>query len=430
MTIATRHPSYRLCGVTSSRALLTDPRAWIAPYVVLWIALAFLPLPANDLDRVFWPSAKVALGGHPLLVYSVRQNGYPNANGPVALIPLTAVGLVVRSLGWLDAPYARRAAAFALLSLLVLLMARESLAAVERLRGHRIDGFPRLLSYATFGLAPPIWLSVVGYGHIEQPIEVWFLLIAVRLMDRNWIYRSGIAFGLAVLSRSSAVLLSIPFALASLSRSPAIAARLFAAVAITCVAGILPFYLADKADVSYSLFTYRGGLPVGPGSIWSLTRDGPLAPLVQHWDIAAVVAAAVATNLWLGTRRGGLSEARLFAAMSLTSASFALLAKTVWPYYFFEVFVLATIWVAGTWRQEDGIARLVMAPIAISTLAIVADVTSPYGGLAPAPVRVEGVAMFFLLGLLVVWTIWEAGRTTSAPRASFAADTTSGPRNL
>jgi hypothetical protein len=391
-----------------------DPRAWLAPYLALWIALAFLPLSANDLDKVFWPSAKVALGGHPLLVYSVRVNVYPNANGPVSLIPLTALGLVVRALGWLDAPYPRRAAAFALFSVFVLLMARESLAAVERLRGHRIDGYPRLLAYATFGLAPPVWLSVVGYGHIEQPIEVWFLLIAVRWMDRNWIFRAGIAFGLVVLSRSSAVLLSIPLALATLSRSPAITARLFAAVAITCAAGILPFYLADKADVAYSLFTYRGGLPVGPGSIWSLTSDGPLAPLVRHWDIAAVVAAAVATNLWLATRRGGLSEARLFAAMSLTSASFALLAKTVWPYYFFEVFVLATIWVAGTWRQADGIARLVMAPIAISTLAIVADITSPFGGLAPAPVRVEGAAMFSLLGLLMVWTVWEAGRTASA----------------
>jgi len=406
-----------------------DPRAWIAPYLALWIALAFLPIPASDLDNVFWPSAKVALDGHPLLVYLVRQNGYPNANGPVSLIPLTAVGLVVRALGWLDAPYPRRAAAFVLFSVFVLLMARESLAAVERLRGNRIDGLPRLLSYATFGMAPPIWLSIVGYGHIEQPIEVWFLLIAVRWMDRNWIFRSGIAFGLAVLSRSSAVLLAIPLALASLGRSPAVAARLFAAVAMTGAAGILPFYLADKADVSFSLFTYRGGLPVGPGSIWSLTSDGALAPLVQHWDIAAVVAAAVATNLWLATRRGGLSEARLFAAMSLTSASFALLAKTVWPYYLFEVFVLATIWVAGTWRQEDGIARLVVAPITISTLAIVADVTSPYGGLAPAPAQVEGVAMFFLLGLLMVWTIWEAGRMASAPRASFAADSSSPMRN-
>jgi hypothetical protein len=392
-----------------SAALLSDPRSWLAPYLALWFGAAFLPLPATDLDNVFWRSAKVALGGHPLLVYSVREGTYPNANGPVALIPLTALGLVVRAVGWLDASYPRRAMAFGLFSVFVLLMARESVAAVERLRGHRIDGYPRLLAYATFALTPPVWLSVVGYGHIEQPIEVWLLLIAVRWMDRNWILGSGVAFGLAVLSRSSAVLLSIPLALASYSRAPATTARLFTAAAITGAAGILPFYLADKTDVTYSLFTYRGGLPVGVGSIWSVTRGSALALVVQNWDIAAVVAAAVATNLWLAIRRGGFSEARLFAAMSLTSASFALLAKTVWPYYFFEVFVLATIWAIGTWRREVGIARLLLAPMSISTLSVVAEIYSPIG-LAPASFRIEDVAVFLMLGLLMVWTIWEAGR--------------------
>lgn len=376
--------------------------------MALWFAVGFLPSPETDLDNVFWRSAKIALAGHPLMVYTVRLDVYPNANGPVALIPLTAVGLVVRALGWLDTFYPRRAVAFALLSVFVLLMARESVAAVERLRGHRLEGYSRLLSYATFALAPPIWLSVAGYGHIEQPIEVWLLLIAVRWMDRNWILRSGVAFGLAVLSRSSAVLLSIPLALASLSRSPANTARLFSAAAITGAAGLLPFYLADSADLTYSLFTYRGGLPVGAGSIWSVTRGGSLAPAVQHWDIAAVVAAAVAVNLWLATRRGGLSEARLFAAMGLTSACFVLLAKTVWPYYFFEVFVLATIWAAGTWRQEAGIARLALVPLAVSIMSIVSEIGSP-GGVAPPPLRVGDVAIFFMLGLFVLWTIREAG---------------------
>jgi hypothetical protein len=129
--------------------------------------------------------------------------------------------------------------------------------------------------------------------------------------------------------------------------------------------------------------------------------------VVQHWDIAAVVSAAVATNLWLATRRGGFSEARLFAGMTLTSACFVLLAKTVWPYYFFEVFVLGTIWAAGTWRRDNGIARLFLAPVAISTMDLVAEVSSP-NGLAPAPVQVEGVAMFLMLGLVMVWIIWRA----------------------
>jgi len=83
------------------------------------------------------------------------------------------------------------------------------------------------------------------------------------------------------------------------------------------------------------------------------------------------------------------------------------MAKTVWPYYFFEVFVLGTIWAAGTWRREDGIARLFLAPVAISMLGMVAEIGS-LNGLAPAGVQVEGVAMFFMLGLLMVWIVWRA----------------------
>jgi hypothetical protein len=102
--------------------------------------------------------------------------------------------------------------------------------------------------------------------------------------------------------------------------------------------------------------------------------------------------------------------------MTLTSASFALLAKTVWPYYFFEVFVLGTIWAAGTWRREDGIARLCLAPVAISALGLVAEIGSLHG-LAPAAVRVEGVAMFFMLGLVMVWILWGARGAAPVRRA-------------
>jgi hypothetical protein len=186
-------------------------------------------------------------------------------------------------------------------------------------------------------------------------------------------------------------------------------------LAMTGVAGLLPFYLADRADLTYSLYTYRGGLPVGAGSIWSLTRDSSLAPVVQHWDIAAVVAATLATNLCLAARRGGFSEARLFAAMTLTSASFVLLAKTVWSYYFFEVFVFGTIWVVGTWRSENRLARLVVAPLAISALGVVAELSSP-NGLALVPVPVEGVAMFLILGLLMIWIIWMSRAADPVPR--------------
>ena len=51
-------------------ALLLKPRSWIAPYVALWIGVGLLPFQPTDLDIFFWPSAKLAVHGHPFSVYA------------------------------------------------------------------------------------------------------------------------------------------------------------------------------------------------------------------------------------------------------------------------------------------------------------------------------------------------------------------------
>jgi hypothetical protein len=404
-------------------ALLLKPSTWVVPYVALWFVVGLLPFQPTDLDIFFWPSAKLAVAGHPLLVYAAAgHDAYPNANGPLALVPLSAVGVILNAFGWLDASTQRRAVAMAVFSVFLLLMSREAVHAIERIRGRNLTAYPRLFAYAVIALSPQAWQSVAGYGHIEQPIEIWLLLIAARLVDREQAGRAGIAFALAVLSRSSAVLLAVPLGLASLQRRRTAALRFLVAGAVTGVAGLLPFVIADPADVIHSLFTYRGGLVVGAGSIWSLTYGSGVEDVVKHWDIAAVVAAGLAANLWLATRPGGLNRARLLAAMTLSSASFALLAKTVWPYYLFEVFVFGTVWAFGRWKPADGVVRLILAPLAISVFGMVAEVGSETG-LATRPVQLEGAGMFAMLGLTAAWILWvssggvrrEAGISASPP---------------
>src|ERR1700737_1029211 len=103
---------------------------WAIASVALWVAVAFLPLRPSDLDGFFWPSAQAALAGHPLMVYQPFGGmPYPNANGPLALIPLTAVGVVVRALGWMHILQLRRAVALGVFSIFILLMAREGVSA-------------------------------------------------------------------------------------------------------------------------------------------------------------------------------------------------------------------------------------------------------------------------------------------------------------
>jgi hypothetical protein len=56
--------------------------------------------------------------------------------------------------------------------------------------------------------------------------------------------------------------------------------------------------------------------------------------------------------------------------------------------------------------------------LAISTFGLVAEIGS-LNGLPLAQVKAEGIGMFLMLGLLMVWTTWVAGSTTpEAPRTA------------
>jgi hypothetical protein len=376
---------------------------WALASVALWVAVAFLPLKPSDLDGFFWPSAQTALAGHPLLVYQPWGDvAYPNANGPLALVPLTAVGVVVRALGWMGMLQLRRAVALGAFSVFILLMAREGVSAIERLRGRPLSTWPRLLVYGGLTVAPPLWQSLAGYGHIEQPIEMWLVLVAARLLGEDRPVRAGGAFGLAVLARTASALFCVPLALAAWRRERRHALSLAGATIATVLVGVLPFYLADPIDVVHSLLGYRGGLAVGAGSIWSLARGTTFEGLAQHADLAFVATVAVGLNLWLAARPGGLSGRTLYAGLALAAASFALLAKTVWPYYFLEVYVFTTIWATSQTGPAARRLKLLLPPIVVAGLGLLAE-----GGVTPGIsatlVRTEGAAMFVLLGAAMLW---------------------------
>lgn len=388
--------------------ILLRPRTWAIPYIALWFAVGLFPIQPTDMDLFFWPSAKMAVDGRPLLVYVPRgQSDYPNANGPVSLVPLSALGLVLNSFHAFDSQPWRRALALGLFSVFFLLMAAEAVRAVERIRGHPLTGHARLFAAASFALGPPLWQSLAGYGHVEQPVELWLLLLAVRWLDERRDVNAGVAFGLAVLSRSSAVLLAIPLAIYDARRGVRSLVRFGAATAVSGVAVLTPFLLADPADVIHSLFTYRRDLVVGAGSVWSLTHGSALEPVVQRWDIVPILAAVIAANAWLMTRPGGLTQGRLFAALALTSASFATFAKTVWPYYFAEAYVFGTVWAFGRWQTNENPMRLVFVPLAIATYALIGEIGSDQG-LAANLVALEGGAMFVMVVLTAIWIAWLA----------------------
>ena len=375
-------------------------------YAAAWAILGWLWRgPPTDLDYFFLPAVRIALHGHPLLVYTVRfQTVIANDNGPLGLVPLTAVAAVASWLGWPDDQRRLRAFILAAFSIFTLLMAREGVKAIDRLRGGPLAGLSRVSAYAVFSVSPIILIGVLGYGHVEQPMMLWLVLFAVRRLASDRPVVAGISFGLAMLTRTLAALPLIPLALLLLARGRwRVTALLAGSAALTAALGLLPFVLADPKDTIYSLLTHRGSLPVSGGSVWQLLVGTPYEWVPQHGDIFFVLGLAVLVSLLVIRARPELetSSRDIYGLLALTALILPLLAKSVWPYYFLDAYVFGVVWWLG---QVDPLAlgrRLMGAMVPL--IATIGTLLTEYEmGTTDARIRLtEGVAMGLVLTLLI-----------------------------
>jgi hypothetical protein len=390
-------------------------------YAVIWGIAGWLWIePLNDLDYFFFPAVRIALSGHPLLVYMARYQGtIANDNGPLGLVPLTAVAAVASGLGWLDDERLRRMLVLAAFSVFSLLMAREAVAAIDRLRGANLAGLPRLLAYGVFAASPTLWNSVLGYGHVEQPMTLWLVLLAVRRLASDRAGTAGIIFGLATLTRSLAALPLIPLGLLLLIRGRWRAlAWLAGTAALTVAVGLLPFVLADPSDTIYSLLTHRGSLPVGGGSLWQFLVGTPYLWIPQHADVLFMLGLALLVSLIVIRARPDLtpSSPDIYGLLALTALTLPLLAKSVWPYYFLDAYVFGAVWWLG---QAGALAwgrRLIWA--ALPLIAIIGTMLTEYQmGTTSGRIRLlEGVAMGVTLAAVMVALTARLRRPGSAQR--------------
>jgi hypothetical protein len=375
-------------------------------YAVAWAIAGWLWTgPLNDLDYFSLPAVRIALGGQPLLVYAVRyQSIIANDNGPLSLVPLTAIAAVASWLGWLDDVHLRRMLILAASSIFTLLMAREAVLAIDRLRGARLGGLPRVLAYGVFAASPILVIGVLGYGHIEQPMTLWLLLLAVRKLASDRALAAGICFGLAMLTRTLAVLPLIPLALLLLVRGRWRAlAGLAGAAALVVGLGVLPFVLADPQNTIYSLLTHRGSLPVSGGSIWQLLAGTPYEWIPQRADVLFVLAlAALLSLIVIRARRDlELSSRDLYGLLALTALTLPLLAKSVWPYYFLDAHVFGAIWWLGQASPLAWGRRVIGA--ALPLIAIAGALLTEYEleQIGPEIRLPEGVAVGVILAVVM-----------------------------
>lgn len=379
------------------------PLLGVAFIVASAIAVLLFDTTRTDLDVFFWPSAEIAAHGHPLLVYSLRAGQYPNANGPVSLVPLTLLAALANALGWQHSLEPRDALTVGAFAVFSLLLAREAVLAVETGRGRPTR---RLAVAAVFLLAPPLWVALVGFGHIEQPLELWLILLGVRLLGRGAPLWAGACLGLAVMTRSVAAVCLLPLVLALLvDRRWARAAALVGAIAATAGAVIAPFWLADRSDVVYSLLTYRGGLPTVGGSLWVAFTGASWAGFVQHADALVFAGAAlVLTAAVLAARpHRGWTPPRVYGLLAVAAACVPMLAKTSWPYYLLDPYVFAAIWWLG--RPARPLGWRMSVPLLLGAGGIVLAAVEPTLPLAPGPGAVDGILASAGMALVIALMI-------------------------
>lgn len=415
----------------------------VLAYEVIWVATAFDKVNPTDLDIFFFPAAKIAVAGHPFDIYQLRVGLiYPNANGPLGLAPVILAEWIASLRGWANDVILRRALLFAITGVFQLLAGWEAARLVERFGG-RLRGTARLLPYVVVLFAPELWLSALYYGHVEQTIAVWLILASVRVLCDHRALAAGALLGLALLARSDVALVALPVALTLLARRRFMeTARLAIGVVVTTVAGLAPFLIADAHDTIFSLVTFRSALPVGGGNVWSLSDALSFLAIGQRYDAWLVVGLATAlTTLTLAFRRTlDVFSPDFYLLLALTSLCFALLIKTLWPYYYQEAALMATAWAlarsveplsalwrawrASLWRLTGALALAWAPRIVILVCAVFAELSleaTNYGGWIAPWSTLEG-----LMSILAV---------AVAVGALFAADTLmpriiGGPRGL
>lgn len=360
----------------------------VVAYELLWTVTAFDKVNPTDLDIFFLPAAHIALAGRPLDIYTFRLGMYPNANGPLGLIPVTLAAWLAQALGWLGDPMLRRMLVFAVCAPFPLLVGWEAARAVDRF-GPSLRGAARALLWLPIVLTPLLWLDALYYGHIEQSIVVWLALVATRLIADTRYVRGGALLGLALLARSDAALLALALGITLLvwRRWRGALLTLLAAGA-TLLLGLAPFLLADGRDVIFSLFTFRAALPVGGGDLWGISGAPMFIAIAQHFDalFTLLFAALLIFVAHIAKSDLDLNMPDIYGLLALASFCFALLIKTLWPYYFLESALFATVWAlasmphhngelgAITRRQWLAWAALWLAPLAITACAVIAEI--------------------------------------------------------
>lgn len=414
-----------------------------AYYGVLFIVYSgvaiFLPLIEggvflcnNDFGGVFLPSARYVLAGRPLDMYQVRIGIYPNANGPVGEIIIAGIVWVGRLFHLQNmhplCPYVdtfplpgdsiplRMWISFVTAGIFVWI-AYELITLAEKMLPRPLTHGQRWSLFAILLLSPPMWDSIVFYGHYEQIFEILFTILAIKWYVQDRMIVSGILLGIALLNRTADIFIIIPLFVALIMGHYWQRLLLFGSVMGGTISVVmLPFLAHDRANIIYSLGQFRAQEPILDGSFWTFFRFTALESRVQSWDstVGLMLALVIAIiMIWRGHIKPNSVD--MYRVIFATSLCFALTLKAVWGYYFTEPLVWGFAWVLSQTFDRIYWLKLWLIGVSFTLLMICTEARISYvqdlfheQGIQRAVVLAESTVTMLYVFVLLAVLFWNA----------------------
>lgn len=336
---------------------------------------AVLTAADSDLTNFFFKSADYILRGDPWHMYAVTVGGYPNYNPPLSIFLMAPLLALAHALGF-DTNYGAQITFVTLPFLLLIPLLAFLVIHTLRALYPAIPETQRLLAFVLVALGPLSWQTMATWYHVEQPLMLCLLVGAMLALQSRRAALAGVLAGLAVLTRTTAIVPLIALGvLLLLGRDWRALLKVGGIGALVAGIGFAPFFLFAPRDTLYALVQWRGTALIGGNSIWTLFASTPLDGIARRLDFYAVVLFVLIIT-FLAARRFGISaySREAWAVLALAALAVPLLSKTNWPYYYLEPFIFLLIWEFAS--MHDRRAGLWRWPVlAISFLAVTATLS-------------------------------------------------------
>jgi glycosyl transferase family 87 len=380
---------------------------------------ALVTIADSDLTNFFFKSADYILRGDPWYMYAVNVGGYPNYNPPLSIFLMAPLLALARALGFDVNPGSE--ITFVTLPFLLLIPLLGFLVIYTlRVLYPGIPETQRLLAFVLVALGPLSWQTMATWYHVEQPLMLCLLIGAMLALQSRRAVLAGVLAGLAVLTRTTAVVPLIALGvLLLLGRDWRALLKVGGIGALVAAIGFAPFFLFDPRDTLYSLVQWRGTAIIGGNSIWTIFVRTPLDGIARRLDFYAVILFVVIITVLAARRFNITAYSRdAWAILALGALAVPLLSKTNWPYYYLEPFIFLLIWEFSS--MHDRRAGLWRWPVLAISFLVVTATLSQYIYLPSVGAGdriLVGLLEFAAMGTFValVWVRLGAAKPQVAP---------------